>query len=96
MASVADLLEKANALRAQSNEQRQAREDYAAFVAYMRDEAGWSDEELADYKAKAGVIMGKDDAAVLALFPDGLYLKAEDARMATRNFWRTWREDMRV
>lgn len=91
-----DLFSRIDALRSQASDKEKAREDYAAFVAYMRDEAGWSDEELADYKAKAGVIMGKDDAAVLALFPDGLYRTAEDARMATRNFWRTWREDMRV
>lgn len=96
--SAADLsmMDKIATMRDRSAEQASARENYAKFLVFQRDENGWTPDEIADYKAKISVLMGKDDAAVLALFPDGLYRTAEDARMATRNFWRTWREDMRV
>ena len=77
-------------MRSQSEAAEAARENYARFLAFQRDENSWTAAECADYKAKIGVLMGRDDAAALALFPDGLYRTAEEAREGARIFWQAW------
>jgi hypothetical protein len=95
VASVADLFDKLNAVKRSADETANAREHYAAFLAFMRDEAGWSPEEVADYKAKIGILMGKDDEAAMALFPPGVFENAEQARAGARTFWKSWCDNMR-
>jgi len=87
-------MERLEAVRRQAEAADEAREHYARFLAFQRDQNGWSPDEMADYKAKIGVLMGKDDAAALALFPDGAYRTADDARQGARDFWRAWCELM--
>jgi hypothetical protein len=83
-------LERMQLVRQQAESAEMARENYARFLAFQRDENGWTAEEYADYKAKIGVLMGRDDAAALALFPDGAYQTAEEARQGARVFWQSW------
>lgn len=85
-----DLQQRVAAMRRQSGEQDVARENYARFLAFQRDENGWTQEEYADYKAKISTLMGKDDAAALNLFPPGLYQTADEARQGARTFWQAW------
>ena len=87
---MSDLLAKLDATKRQANTAEAARENYARFLAFQRDENGWTAAECADYKAKIGVLMGRDDAAALALFPDGLYRTADEAREGARIFWQAW------
>lgn len=85
-----DLASRIDALRNSATEAQAARENYSRFLAFQRDENGWTAEEYADYKANIGVLMGKDDAAALALFPAGLYRTADEARQGARDFWQAW------
>lgn len=87
---MSDLLAKLDATKRQANTAEAARENYARFLAFQRDENGWTAAECADYKAKIGVLMGRDDAAALALFPGGLYRTADEAREGARIFWQAW------
>lgn len=83
-------MERMELVRRQAEAASEARDNYARFLAFQRDENGWTADECADYKAKIGVLMGNDDAAALALFPDGLYRTAEEARQGARIFWQSW------
>lgn len=64
-----------------------ARADLEQFVA-SRQAAGWTADDIADYRKSIDVLMGDDDAAALALFPPGTYLNAEIARCDARHYWR--------
>ena len=87
---MSDLFASLSAAKQQADSSAAARENYARFLVYQRDVNGWTPEEMADYKEKIGVIMGKDDAAALALFPAGLYKTADEARQGARIFWQAW------
>lgn len=83
-------LARMEALRQQSEVNEAARENYARFLVFQRDSNGWTEQEIADYKAKIKVLMGKDDAAALDLFPAGFYKTADEARQSARTFWQAW------
>jgi hypothetical protein len=63
-----------------------ARSNFERFMAGRRA-ADWSDHDVAEYRESVRILMGNDDSAVLALFPPGTYLTAEQARQAAREFW---------
>lgn len=95
MAAEMDLMDRFAEVRRNAAEAGVARENYAQFLVAQRDGNGWTPEEVAEYKARIGVLMGKDDAAALALFPPGTYRSAEDARQGARTFWQSWCDMMR-
>jgi hypothetical protein len=63
-----------------------ARRAFASYQQAMRNE-GWSESDLSEYRESVKILMGKDDAATLALFPAGLYKSAEEARADAVRFW---------
>lgn len=63
-----------------------ARELYSRFIETMRSQ-GWTDADVADYAEQIRILMGKDDEAATALFPDGLYETAAEARNAAVQYW---------
>jgi hypothetical protein len=65
----------------------EARRAYQRFINHARQHLGWSDADVAEYADSVKVLMGKDDAATLALFPDGLYKSAEEARQGAVKYW---------
>ena len=83
-------MERMEQVRRNTEAAQVARDNYARFLVFQRDVNGWSAEELAEYKARIGVLMGKDDAAALDLFPAGIYQTAEEAREGARTFWQSW------
>ena len=64
-----------------------ARQDaYRRYVAGRR-KAGWSQADVDEYAGLIEVLMGNDDKAALALFPEGWYATAAEARDDAVRFW---------
>lgn len=61
---------------------------FASHIKVMR-EAGWSDADVAEYTGQVRILMGKDDAATLDLFPVGLYSTAQAARDDAVKYWQS-------
>jgi len=75
-------IENLAAAKARAN----SRANFETFIAGRRA-AGWSEPDCAEYAESIRVLMGNDDAAVLALFPAGTYETAEQARQGAREYW---------
>ncbi len=63
-----------------------SRANFERFIAGRRA-TGWADYDVAEYRESIRILMGDDDAAALALFPQGTYANAEQARQAAREYW---------
>jgi hypothetical protein len=78
-----DRLKKVSEQADSGDEKRRA---FAGYQQAMRNQ-GWSEADLAEYRESVKILMGKDDAATLALFPAGLYKSADEARADAVRFW---------
>jgi hypothetical protein len=58
------------------------RENFRSFVETLPE------SDAREYTENIRVLMGTDDAAALALFPESLYATAEAARAGARLFWK--------
>lgn len=65
-----------------------ARQD--AYRRYMasRRKAGWSQADVDEYAGLIEVLMGSDDKASLALYPEGVFATADEARAEAVEFWK--------
>lgn len=64
-----------------------ARADFERYIE-RKLEFGWTKEDAREYMALVKVLMGNDDAATLALYPEGLFKTAEECREAACQFWK--------
>lgn len=71
----------------QANQTDETRELYARYIASRREQ-GWNDADVQEYAQNISVLMGKDDAKALDLFPAGLYSTAAEAREGAIQYWR--------
>lgn len=82
-------LERMAMMRAKSEESDQLRQDYARFTRLAAELLGWNPADLAEYRDQIAVLMKGSDEEVLALFPEGLYASAEEARQGAATYWRS-------
>ena len=80
-------LDRLRGVKEQADSADDTRRAYQQFINHARTVLGWSDADVAEYAESIKVLMGNDDAAALALFPDGLYKSAEEARKAAVKYW---------
>lgn len=80
-------LDRLMSAKAQADSANQDRLNYQKTIDFFRSVQEFSESEITDYSEKIRVLMGKDDSAALALFPDGLYQTAEQARQGARDYW---------
>jgi hypothetical protein len=85
-----EALDRLRGIKGKAEEADSSREAYQRFIACMRDYGGWTDAGVSDYAASIKVLMGKDDAAALALFEPGYYPTAEAARASAVECWRQY------
>lgn len=67
----------------------ESRRAYQRFRIHARTVLNWSDADIDEYAESIKVLMGENDAAALALFPDGQYQTAEEARKDAVSYWRS-------
>ncbi len=74
-------LDKLRQMRNGADEQAMHRENYKKFI------ARFSEDEAKEYAESIRILFGKDDAAALALFEEGAYQTADQARESARSCW---------
>ena len=84
---ISNPLDRIRSLKKSADNDDDSRKAFASFVSRMRNQ-GWTDADVSKYTAQVRILMGKDDAATLDLFPAGLYQTAQAARDAAVKFWR--------
>ena len=82
-------IERLKKITKQADSKEQDRIDYQKFIALMCRVHGWTEACVAEYRELVSVLMGKDDAKALALYEDGLFSSAEEARQSARDFWKS-------
>lgn len=80
-------IERLALAKAGADQSANDRKAYKRFIDAMTD-SGWSESDVSEYAANIKVLMGKDDAAAMSLFPSGVFKLAEEARDSARKFWR--------
>lgn len=80
-------LDRIRNLKKSADSEGDSRKAFASFVSRMRKN-GWTDADVSEYTAQVRILMGKDDAATLDLFPAGLYQTAQAARDDAVKYWR--------
>jgi len=80
-------LDRLRGVKQQADTADDSRRAYQRFIQSRRDD-GWSENDIAEYSNSIKTLMGPDDEAALALFPDGLYKTAEEARRWAVEYWR--------
>jgi len=80
-------LDRLRGVKEQADSADDTRRAYQRFINHARQHLGWTDADVSEYAESIKALMGKDDAAALALFPDGLYKTAEEARQAAVKYW---------
>lgn len=81
-------LDRLRGVKKQADTADDIRRAYQRFIQSRRDD-GWSENDVAEYSDSIKTLMGLDDEAALALFPDGLYQSAEEARKSAVEYWRS-------
>lgn len=84
---MANPLDRIRNLKKSADSEDDSRKAFSNYIATMR-KYGWTDADVAEYTAQIRILMGKDDAATLDLFPDGLYQTAQSARDDAVKYWR--------
>ena len=81
-------IDRLRAIKRTADGSNQARRDYAKFMQFAADVMGWSENDQVEYRQQIGVLMNGSDEQVLALFPEGLYKSAEEARQGAAEYWK--------
>lgn len=84
---MANPLDRIRNLKKSADSDDDSRKAFSSFIASMRNR-GWTDADVSEYTAQVRILMGKDDAATLDLFPAGLYQTAQSARDDAVKYWR--------
>ena len=84
---MANPLDRIRNLKNSADIEDDSRKAFASFLSRMRNR-GWTDADVSEYTAQVRILMGKDDAATLDLFPAGLYQTAQAAREDAVKYWR--------
>lgn len=85
---MANPLDRIRNLKKSADNDDDSRKAFSSFVSRMRNR-GWTDADVAEYTAQVRILMGKDDAATLDLFPSGLYQTAQAARDDAVKYWQS-------
>ena len=81
-------MDRLRTVRKQAESQDEARVLFRRYIAIAREHFAWTDADVAEYSQAIKVLMGKDDAAALDLYPEGVFATAAEARKGAVDFWR--------
>jgi hypothetical protein len=77
-------LERLQAKRKQTDNHRA---NYQATLSKFKQLYEWTDTDCREYSDSVRVIMNGSDDEVMALYPQGVFANADDARQSAREFW---------
>lgn len=85
---MANPLDRIRNLKKSADSDDDSRKAFSGYIAAMRNR-GWTDYDVSEYTAQVRILMGKDDAATLDLFPAGMYQTAQAARDNAVKYWQS-------
>ena len=85
---MANPLDRIRNLKKSADSDDDSRKAFSSYIATVRSR-GWTDADVSEYTAQVRILMGKDDAATLDLFPVGLYATAQHARDDAVKYWQS-------
>ena len=83
---MANPLDRLRNLKQSADNDDDSRKAFLGYISAMRNR-GWTDADVSEYTVQVRILMGKDDAETLDLFPAGLYATAQQARDDAVKYW---------
>ena len=82
-------LDRLRAVKGKSDTKDQMRRAYQGFISVARNWLEWSDDDVNEYAESIKRLMTGSDSEVLAMFPDGYYLTANEAKESAMTYWQS-------